>query len=155
MTDFLKPVQVLHNGLWIQTVEQGVTMTDFLKPVQVHYAGCWLDATVVHLFNSGRAVVVCRLAFSEVAVTFDHLNCDIRNTPPAAETVAFDQLTVPKGAVWRLMSSECDERWSTISCFMLSVVLINGFFVSYTTLLESYRYSTDNGATWQLAGRTP
>jgi len=63
-------------------------MTDFLKPVQVHYSGSWWGATVIHLFTSTRAVVVCDIAFSEVAVTFDHLNRDIRNTPPAAELVA-------------------------------------------------------------------
>ena len=63
-------------------------MTDFKLPIQVFYNGYWLDATVIHLFSSGRAVVLCGPSFNEVAVTFDHLNRDIRNTPPAAELVA-------------------------------------------------------------------
>jgi len=128
-------------------------VTNFSKPVQVHYAGCWLDATVIHLFNSGRAAVVCGLAFAEVAVTFDYLNCDIRNTPPAAELVAFDQLSVPKGALWRIMNDS--ESWFEFSCYELESVFRNEFEYTYLKLLNEFEHSTDNGATWQLAGRTP
>jgi len=63
-------------------------MTDFKLPLQVLHNGEWFDATVVHFFSNGRAVVVSGPAFHEVAVTFDHRSRGIRNTPPAAETVA-------------------------------------------------------------------
>lgn len=131
-------------------------MTNFSKPVQVHYAGCWLDATVIHLFSSGRAVVVCGLAFADVAVTFDHLNCDIRNTPPAAELVAFDQQTIPKGALWRGAGGKsewADGDFLEIIRYGVTMVFLRGYEMSYGLLLTTCEYSTDNGETWWRAGR--
>jgi|GEM_PF-3115143 len=156
MTDFLKPVQVLHNGLWIQTVKQGATMTDFKLPIQVNYSGKWIDATVVHLFSSGRAVVVCGPSFNEVAVTFDRLNRDIRNTPPAAELVAFDRETIPKGALWRGAPGKiewADGDFLEVLRYGVTMVFLRGYEMSYGLLLTTCEYSTDNGETWWRAGR--
>jgi len=151
-------------------------MTDFKLPVQVLHNGKWLDATVVYIFSKGRAVVVSSSAFDEVALTFDHRNGGIRNTPPTAVLVAFDRETVPKGALWRA-NDWGDDKWrelwghdgkdesSNSSWFEILRYDIGGvsmglfdqgrFDFSYQNLLEDCQYSTDNGATWHRAGRTP
>jgi len=131
-------------------------MTDFKLPIQVFYNGEWLDATVVYIFSKGRAVVVFGSAFDEVAVTFDHRNGGIRNTPPAAALVAFDQQTIPKGALWRGAGGK--SEWAAgdfleIIRYGVTMVFLRGYEMSYGLLLTTCEYSTDNGETWWRAGR--
>jgi len=125
-------------------------MTDFKLPIQVLHNGEWLDATVVHFFSSTRAVVVSD-PFDELAVTFDHRNGGIRNTPPALVLVAFDRESVPKGALWRIMNDS--ESWFEFSCYELESVFRNEFEYTYLKLLNEFEHSTDGGATWHRAGR--
>jgi len=164
--------------------KQGVMMraADFTKPIQVLHKGYWHDATVVHVFADGAALVFCLKAYGEGIRRFNANETDIRNTPPAAlkppETegvkysptntptalikVAFTRLSIPKGALWRLIAKARDSEtsWLPIRRYGLTTVDVGGFTVDYSNLLEHWEYSIEaaenkgnDDPTWHSAGR--